>query len=217
MPAADSKTLFVVLGNQLFPFAGVKEYRGAQFFMAEDMGLCTYVRHHQQKTLLFLAAMRAYADELRGHGCDVHYDALDDQAGPELQTKYETKLERFIDGKEFKKLAMFEIEDMFFEKRMVNFAEAHRFEIEFLRSPMFLTSRAGFADYLDATSGGGKPYMAGFYAWQRKRLDLLIDDDEKPVGGKMELRRREPQEATQENGRAADRVGVADRARDGCA
>ncbi|MEM7625758.1 MAG: cryptochrome/photolyase family protein [Planctomycetota bacterium] len=179
-PASD--TLFAVLGNQLFPFAEVKDHRDASFFMAEDLGLCTYVRHHQQKILLFLAAMRAYADELRGHGCGVHYEALDDQSTTELKTPYETKLERFLEGKRFEKLVMFEIEDRFFEKRIRAFAESQGLELEFLQSPMFVTSRAGFAEYLDGASG--KPFMARFYQWQRKRLGLLIDDDEAPVGGR---------------------------------
>ena len=43
-------------------------------FMAEDVGLCTYEKHHQQKIVLFLAAMRAYADELRElPGTMLHY------------------------------------------------------------------------------------------------------------------------------------------------
>lgn len=177
-----TETVFVVLGNQLFPTAEVKNYRDASFFMAEDLGLCTYVRHHRQKILLFLAAMRAHADELRGYGCDVHYEKLEDQSGPELQTKYETKIERFIDGKGFKKLVMFEIEDTFFERRIEAFAEERGLELEFVRSPMFVTSRPGFAAYLDETSG--RPFMARFYEWQRRRLDLLMDHDDKPVGGR---------------------------------
>ncbi|MEL7087388.1 MAG: cryptochrome/photolyase family protein, partial [Planctomycetota bacterium] len=55
-------------------------------------------------------------------------------------------------------------------------------ELEFLRSPMFVTSREGFTTYLD--DNGGKPFMARFYEWQRKRLDLLVDEEEKPVGGR---------------------------------
>ena len=43
---------FVILGNQLFPTAHLKDYKDHVFFMAEDYGLCTYVKHHKQKILL---------------------------------------------------------------------------------------------------------------------------------------------------------------------
>jgi len=56
---------FVILGNQLFPTAHLKDYKDHVFFMAEDYGLCTYVKHHKQKILLFLSAMRSYAEELQ--------------------------------------------------------------------------------------------------------------------------------------------------------
>ena len=49
----------VVLGNQLFPPDCLDDCRDTVIFMAEDVGLCTYVRHHQQKIVLFLARMRS--------------------------------------------------------------------------------------------------------------------------------------------------------------
>ncbi len=180
-----SETLVVVLGNQLFPFAEFKTLRDARFFMAEDVGLCTYVKHHQQKIVLFLAAMRSHADELRANGCDVHYESLEDQSGPQLQTNYETKLSRFAEGKGIKRLVMFEIEDKFFEERVEALAQEQGWELEFLESPMFVTPREVFGDYLDGSGGGsgGRPFMAKFYEQQRKRLGILVDGDGQPTGG----------------------------------
>ncbi len=71
------RRLLVVLGNQLFPPDRLQDCRDAVVFMAEDVGLCTYEKHHQQKIVLFLAAMRSYADELRSAGFEVHYLELD--------------------------------------------------------------------------------------------------------------------------------------------
>ena len=182
MPEARSDTLFVVLGNQLFPFAALKNHREARFFMAEDLGLCTYVRHHQQKILLFLAAMRSYAEELRGQGCELHYESLSDQIAAGSEADYEAKLDRYIKGRGFARLVMFEIEDTFFEQRIIAFAQDHGLELEFLPSPMFVTPRAGFATYLENASG--RPFMARFYEWQRKRLGVLVDDEDQPIGGR---------------------------------
>ena len=58
--------LFFILGNQLFPANYLSRFKNDHlFFMAEDLGLCTYERHHKQKILLFLSSMRSYADNLK--------------------------------------------------------------------------------------------------------------------------------------------------------
>ncbi|MDH3759312.1 MAG: cryptochrome/photolyase family protein, partial [Gammaproteobacteria bacterium] len=84
--------LLVVLGNQLFPPERLKGCRDAVVFMAEDIGLCTYVKHHQQKIVLFLAAMRSYADELRATGFEVRYFSMD----ADDDSSYEDKLDRVV-------------------------------------------------------------------------------------------------------------------------
>ena len=70
-------TLLLILGNQLFAPKYLPPSSELSIFIAEDLGLRTYVRHHQQKIVLFLAAMRAYADELRDQGYAVHYENLE--------------------------------------------------------------------------------------------------------------------------------------------
>ena len=81
--------MLVLFGNQLFAERHLPPPSAGPVFMAEDVGLCTYVRHHQQKIVLFLAAMRAYRDELRDAGYEVHYVELD----PSDERSYEQKLE----------------------------------------------------------------------------------------------------------------------------
>ena len=69
--------MLVILGNQLFPLQYLPPADSTSVFMAEDVGLCTYEKHHQQKIVLFLAAMRAYADQLRAAGYCVRCQELD--------------------------------------------------------------------------------------------------------------------------------------------
>ena len=45
--------LFLILGNQLFDLKYIKKYSDHEFFMCEDLGLCTYEKHHKQKILFF--------------------------------------------------------------------------------------------------------------------------------------------------------------------
>ena len=57
---------FVVLGNQLFDKKYLSSFKNnCHFFMQEDMGLCSYFKHHKQKIYYFLASMREYHDNLK--------------------------------------------------------------------------------------------------------------------------------------------------------
>jgi deoxyribodipyrimidine photolyase-like uncharacterized protein len=56
--------LLLLPGSHLFPIDYLSNLRDATIFMAEDMGLCTSCRHHKQKIVMFLAAMRSHADGL---------------------------------------------------------------------------------------------------------------------------------------------------------
>ena len=57
--------LFLILGNQLFNPKYLKEFKENIFYMSEDLGLCTFQKHHKLKILLFLSSMRSYRDELK--------------------------------------------------------------------------------------------------------------------------------------------------------
>ena len=46
--------LFFILGNQLFPPKYLDRYKNDHlFFMAEDLELCTYEKHHKLKIYYF--------------------------------------------------------------------------------------------------------------------------------------------------------------------
>ncbi|BAM02964.1 cryptochrome/photolyase family protein [Phycisphaera mikurensis] len=188
MPRAKKRAA-VVLGNQLFEAkhwtqAGV-DPAGTPLFMAEDLGLCTYFRHHQHKLVLFLAAMRSHRDALQKAGFDVAYRAFGDEDA-EPETPYLQKLGAWLDTLgSVEELVLFEVEDRWFEAELEAWADARGLGLAFLQSPMFLTSREQFAEYLE--DADGKPFMARFYQRQRRRLKLLMDDWGRPVSGKWSL------------------------------
>jgi deoxyribodipyrimidine photolyase-related protein len=171
------RRLLVVLGNQLFPPDRLQDCRDAVVFMAEDVGLCTYVRHHQQKIVLFLAAMRSYADELRDAGFDVRYFPLD----AEDDSSYEEKLDRVVVEVECEELLHFEVEDKPMESRLVDFCEQRSMKRIELQSPMFLTTRQDFSGF---ASDRSRLLMGDFYRRQRQRGGFLLDSDGNPEGGK---------------------------------
>jgi len=169
--------MLVILGNQLFPLQHLPPPDAGPVYMAEDIGLCTYERHHQQKIVLFLSAMRAYADELRAAGYEVHYQALNTTD----VRPYETWLAATMDATNSTRLLHFEIEDKAMEARLIAFAEKHEYARQELLSPMFTCSREAFAGY---SAGKTRLLMGDFYKWQRRRLGVLVDDQGQPQGGR---------------------------------
>jgi deoxyribodipyrimidine photolyase-related protein len=168
--------MLVILGNQLFSREHLPAANTTPVFMAEDPGLCTYVRHHQQKIVLFLAAMRSYADELEKAGYQVTYHRLD-LSGTD---SYEQKLEVAMRRHGATCVQHFEVEDKPMETRLVEFASHNGFDRDELPSPMFTCSRDTFS-----TFANNKPrlLMGDFYKQQRRSLDVLLGADSKPLGG----------------------------------
>jgi deoxyribodipyrimidine photolyase-related protein len=185
--------MLVIFGNQLFAEKHLPPASEGPVFMAEDVGLCTYVRHHQQKIVLFLAAMRAYRDELRNAGYEVHYVELD----PSDERTYEQKLQSALDAVGADTISHFEIEDKPMEQRLIAFADDAGLTRDEIPSPMFCCSRETFRSFVE---GKSRMLMHDFYVEQRHRLGLLVDDDGNPEGERWsfdaENRRKLPASVT---------------------
>ena len=168
--------IFIVLGNQLFDPLYLKNYKDCKIFMAEDLGLCTYEKHHKLKILHFLSSMRSYNDLLKSKGFETdYYDCKNN-----FSDKYEDKLRKSIKESKPKRVFSFEVEDKPFEKKLNKIVKEIGLERVIVTSPMFLNSRDDFKKYLENKK---KPLMANYYRMSRIKFDLLVKD-EKPVGGK---------------------------------
>tara|TARA_Y100001970_G_C14246547_1_gene868683 strand:- start:2994 stop:4472 length:1479 start_codon:yes stop_codon:yes gene_type:complete len=169
--------LFLILGNQLFNPKYLKQFTDYTFYMSEDNGLCTYQKHHKLKILLFLSAMRSYRDELKSRGLKVIYN----DCRKKFKISFEKKLANIIKEKKIKEVNFFEIEDIFFEKKLKNFFKKNKILFKEIESPMFLTSRVEFKNYLNKTK---KPFMANFYKINRSKFNILMNKEGSPEGGK---------------------------------
>ena len=145
--------------------------------MAEDFELCTYEKHHKHKLVLFLSSMRKYSSELKSKKFNVTYYQFNKK---NINLTYEDKLSEFIKSKKISEINMFEVEDKFFEKRILRFCKKNNIKINFLESPMFLNTRSDFKKYLSKVK---KPFMATYYKQQRIEKNILMNDD-KPIGEK---------------------------------
>ena len=185
------KKIFIVLGNQLFNPSYFEKFRNDHlFFICEDFQLCTYQKHHKHKILLFLSAMRSFADELKKKKFEVIYKSIEEK---DFKESYVDKLFKEIEKENLKEISMFEVEDKFFEKQLLD--NLKKLKLNYIKSPMFLSSRNDFKTYLNQVK---KPFMANFYKKQRVDHNILVDSDNKPIGGKWsfddENRKKLPKE-----------------------
>jgi deoxyribodipyrimidine photolyase-related protein len=126
------------------------------------------VAFHKQKLVLHRASMQAYAEELRVSGYEVILI-------PHTHD-YREKL-----PKEISEIHLADPHDFILEKRLKTFAKASGIELHTHSSPAFLS----LPDFLEEhIARRKKPFMATFYQAQRKRMEILMEDDGSPTGGK---------------------------------
>lgn len=165
--------MILVLGDMLFDGLPGLPSEGVVFMM-EDWRLCTRVRHHQQKLVLFLSAMRHFRDRLRSQGREVRYIEL----GHEEDTSLTERLKRELQGESA--IFTYEIADNPIRAEIAQLCQDTGARLVETANPMFLTSADDLATYW---SRHRRIRMADFYVWQRRRLGLLIEPKGQPTGG----------------------------------
>ena len=160
------KILRVILGNQLFPISQINLSKDVPIFMAEDNGLCSYIKHHKSKIALFFSAMRSYRDQLITNSYKViYYDTNNN-----FSTSYFDKLLYEVKSNKIEKIEIYEIEDKPFENDFLEFCKTNNIEITFLPSPMFVDSRGSFKSLL-----GNKKFLlqGNYYIQMRTKMNIL--------------------------------------------
>lgn len=168
--------LRLVLGDQLTrEVSALRGYGdGDVVLMAEVAGETTYVKHHKQKIVFVLSAMRHFAEELRADGVSVDYIKLDSAGntgsiGGELQRAVERhKPDRVITTSpgEWRLLSDLKALDL-------------GVPIKLREDDRFFASERRFAAW---AAGRKSLRMEFFYREMRRETDLLMEGDE-PAGG----------------------------------
>ncbi|WKN40574.1 cryptochrome/photolyase family protein [Tunicatimonas pelagia] len=171
--------LAVILGNCLFPnLEALKPDKHTLFFMAEDTGLCTHFKYHKHKLMLFLSAMRSYHDSLQ-EKYPTNYWKLSEE---NQSLTYEDKLKKTLSNyARIEEIVMFTIEDNFFAQRIEGFCEKQGLQLTIVDSPGFYSTVDDFQKYLDNSK---RPFMQYFYTGQRKKYNLLVNEQNEPLHGK---------------------------------
>ncbi|WP_444462855.1 cryptochrome/photolyase family protein [Rhodobacter capsulatus] len=172
--------LVFILGDQLT--RGISSLDGFEptrdvVLMVEVAAEARYVRHHKQKLVLILSAMRHFADELRAEGIAVDYVRLDD---PENRQDFSAELARAVARHRPEAVVVTHPGEWRVWQLMRGWAAALGLPVEIREDDRFLCPPAEFARLSAAGKTGRMEY---FYREMRRRTGLLMEGA-KPLGGK---------------------------------
>lgn len=188
-------TLRLVLGDQLTPtLSALRDLDPARdvVLMVEAEAETTYVRHHKQKIVLALSAMRHFAAELRARGARVEYVELD---APGTTGSLAGEIERLAARLRPERVVITEPGEWRLQEAFATMRDTLRAPLEVRADDRFLCSREGFSRWAE---GRRTLRMETFYRAMRRRTGWLMDGDA-PEGGRWnydaENRRRLPRDA----------------------
>ena len=172
--------LRMVLGDQLS--AGLSSLRDLDpardvVLMAEVRDECTYVKHHKQKIVLVLSAMRHFASDLRARGVTVDYVELTDK-----RNTHSLRGEVLRAAKRHKpaRIVVTEAAEWRLTEDMRHWHDVTGLEVDIRDDDRFLCRRQ---DFFAWARGKKQLRMEFFYRDMRRRTGLLMDG-EAPAGGK---------------------------------
>ena len=194
----------LIFPHQLFRDHPALKLKPARITLIEDslfFGDAKYpARFHKKKLWLHRTTMKRYQAWLKEKGFTTNY--IDHVAGQSVADHLErltgngkgakTKPKNFI---------TLDPTDFVLEKRLRRACRRLNGAIEFLPNPGFINRPEENQEYRASKK---RWFMADFYKWQRRRLNLLMDGDQ-PVGGKWSFDEDNRKKGAQEIARVNSR------------
>lgn len=163
----------------IFPHQLLKEHpaldKGRPVWLVEEFLFFRQYPFHKLKLIFHRASMKAFAAGLKAKGFDVNYMYAAEE------TADIRKLIPYLASCGIAKIHYSDTTDDWLERRIK--AACQKTGVEALRyeSGLFINDRAINLNYFE---GRKKYFQTDFYTAQRKRLNILLEKDGQPVGGK---------------------------------
>jgi len=173
------KTLRLILGDQLSrDISALQDIDPGRdiVVMVEVWNETTYVKHHKQKIVLVLSAMRHFAELLRAEGIALDYVRLDDEGN---SGSFTGELDRALLRHSADRVIVTEPGEWRVWEIMQTWAPMFGTPVEIRDDDRFLCSRAEFANW---AKGRNSLRMEFFYRYLRRKTGWLMNGS-KPQGG----------------------------------
>jgi deoxyribodipyrimidine photolyase-related protein len=167
------KAINIIFPNQLFLKSPLLENTN-EIYLIEEFLFFKQYKFHKQKIAFHRASMKAYQNHLEDLKLTVHYIDSDNILSDIRQFHQEIKTKK-IDT-----INLVEPDDDFLEQRIK--ALSFNCKVNTFKNPMFLNSKEDLAGFFRKEKNSF--YQTTFYKQQRKKLRILIDEEQNPIGGK---------------------------------
>lgn len=163
------KTISLIFPNQLYQKVPIAKYSENilliedTLFFGEKKNISNF---HKNKLVLHRASMKYYFENILNEYKSkyINYENAD----------LENLFEQFNN---LETVFAYDPKDFLVTKRLKRFSKKFGFNLEFIQNPGFLTQPEVYNKYFDEH----KYFMTPFYIEQRKRLNILVDKNSKPL------------------------------------
>ena len=162
----------IIFPNQLFEESNLF-LNNKKTYLIEEHLFFKQFNFHKQKLVFHRSSMKNYENYLLSKGIDVAY----------VETKnQESDIRIFLDKINVTEINIYHPEDNWLEKRIKKSCKKNNIKINIEENPLFLTAHDDLLPFFNPEKK--KLFQTSFYKSQRKKMKILIDNDQNPVGGK---------------------------------
>lgn len=164
----------IIFPHQLF-VTNASLKKGNPVYLVEEHLFFRQYKFHKQKIALHRASMKAYETYLTSKKYKVTYiNSIQQHADIR-------KLIQHFAASDITEIEYIDTEDNWLEKRIISTANKYKIQVVKYPSPNFLNTQDELDDFFDKKN---RYFQTDFYIWQRKKRNLLLEKDGKPIGGK---------------------------------
>ena len=162
----------IIFPNQLFE-KSFSISNGCKTYLIEEYLFFKQYNFHKQKIFFHRSSMKSYEDFLIKKGVEVIYVDSNNE---------NSDVRNFLSNTKISKINIYHPEDNWLEKRIKETCQINKIEIKIYENPLFLTSRDSLFPFFNPEKK--KLFQTSFYKNQRKKFNILINEYDKPTGGK---------------------------------
>lgn len=163
---------YLIYPHQLFSILLTKE-APLEVVLVEEPLLFTQYKFHKKKLIFHRATMKAFGDRLIAKGCKLHYIESKD-------IKTTEDITWILQQKNIIEIDVFDVVDDWLEHKLQASCQKQGIKLNKHHSPNFYLNIQDIEAEFEARR---KFSMASFYTKQRKRFNILLEDNG-PLGGK---------------------------------
>lgn len=149
--------------------------KNSDVYLVEHPVYFSLYKYHKMKLVMHRATMKYYGDYIKKkYKCRVTYITHD---------KYSTMIKKVFNTKNM--LDTYDPVDHLVMKDIKSLSKRYNTETTVHNTPLFLSKLPDLIDYKNKHKSKNSHYNhSSFYIWQRKRFNILVTKDKKPVGGR---------------------------------